>query len=231
MSKINEILNVVQSGARTNKYRVIYPILGQNIDILCNATSAPGADIGTAEVFLRGRKYQLAGDRIDDGTWEMTIYNTPDMLVRNFFLKLIDSIQSYKTPQSFSQTVAGLIPTGNVNNVLSQLGNINTSLFSLINQVTINWNNIYSVIRNISDSAYSLGSGPWYMTEIIIQQLDHEMKVTSQIVLEKAFIKTVGNIDYSDETGNVSTTTFTFAYSGIRFGTDAEQIAWDSMMP
>ena len=45
MSKIQETLNLIQAGARTNKYRILYPVFGNDIDILCNAASLPGRTV------------------------------------------------------------------------------------------------------------------------------------------------------------------------------------------
>ena len=84
-SKIRELEAVLGSGARNNKYRVIFPYFGREIDIQTHDVTAPGRSMGVAEVYLKGRKYQLAGDRSDEGTITLTFYNDPEMIIRRFF--------------------------------------------------------------------------------------------------------------------------------------------------
>ena len=100
MSKIRELESVLGSGARNNKYRVIFPYMGREIDIQVHDVNAPGRSMGVSEIFIKGRKYQLAGDRSDEGTFSMTFYNDPDMFLRGVFLKMISGIENYDVPAS-----------------------------------------------------------------------------------------------------------------------------------
>ena len=251
MSKVRETLNLIQSGARSNKYRILYPLFGQEIDILCHSTSNPGREIGTTEVFLKGRKYQMAGDMSDEGTWNMTIYNTEDFLVRSFFLTIIAGIQNFNNPQtleddiihSIVQSVEGLVYQNAHYDFLQSTGHgglpaaLNT-VNEAYNQVRANWESIANTIQNfqtlIQDVTYnttgnhftsttlrgesSYAARPWYMTDIIIQQLDHDGHPVTETILNNAFISSVGPIEYNDETGNISVTELTFTYSGIEYG-------------
>ncbi len=103
-NKIAQIQQKLQSGARTNKYRIIHPKFGEELDILCKSTTMPGRTMGTVEVFLKGRKYQMAGDMSDDGTWSFTIYNTEDFEIRDFFLGQMANIQSAEAPDTIQGT-------------------------------------------------------------------------------------------------------------------------------
>lgn len=256
MSKIRDTLSVLQSGARNNKYKVIYPLFGEELDILCHASSNPGREIGTVEVFLKGRKYIMAGDMSDEGTWSITIYNTQDFLVRSFFLKVIAGIQDFNTPSTLddsnnflSEIFSGFnYATGtniyNQQNVadydfLAEIGKDSLSdtmniVNTAYNEMRTNWNTVNNYIYNVKDNilnstgAYgkiftsnsskrfnaTYKAQPWYMTDIIIQQLDHNNLPVTNTTLHNAFITNVGGIDYTDETGTVSTTELTFAYSG-----------------
>ena len=98
MNKIRELESIVREGARTNKYRLLIPFGGREIDIRCHDINAPGRSIGVAEVFLKGRKFQLAGDRSEEGSFTMTFYNDPKLELRNELLNMIDDIQSYYVP-------------------------------------------------------------------------------------------------------------------------------------
>jgi hypothetical protein len=172
--KISELAHIIKSGARTNKYRVIFPHLGREIDVLCSEISSPGRNIGTTEVFLRGRKYLIAGDRSDDGTIEITFYNDSELRYINIFLDMINSIQSYDTPI-----------------YLKGVQNPSNTFLTYRNDV------------------------PLYQFDLTIEQLDENMNVTSRIKLLNAFVNIVGDIQYTDETGEVSKTTVTLSYTGM----------------
>ena len=260
MSKIRDTLAMVQSGARNNKYRLLFPLFGQEIDILCHASSNPGREMGTVEVYLKGRKYTMAGDMSDESSWTITIYNTQDFLVRNFFLKVIAGIQNFNTPitldDEYSKShdiFSGFNYSGAGSNLYQQESNYNTKDFldsigmgdltDAMETVNIAYNEMRNLNNiNIGDNPNSFiqadgrvanhglgtagvynGDGnyaarPWYMTDIIIQQLDHNDNPISETRLNNAFATAVGGIDYTDEVGEISTTEITFAFSGIEYG-------------
>jgi hypothetical protein len=195
MSKIRELQSHIKAGARTNKYRVIYPLLGQSIDILCHNITLVGRGLGVVDVYYKGREIKFAGDRGDSGTFSMSFYNDEEMKYRTFFLKIISAIQNYSDPESFN--ITGISLQEIISDLFKPLG-INPLSFDFI------------------------GSKPWYWTDIIIQQLDHNDEVISSVVLWDAWVTSVGDIDYTDETGDVSQTQITFAYSGIGAGYGSE---------
>jgi len=193
--KIRELQNTIKAGARTNKYRIIYPLLGQDIDILCHNITLVGRGIGIVDVYYKGREIKFAGDRGDSGTFTMSFYNDEDMIYRTFFLKIISAIQSYST---------GLLSNFSFRELISDIFkplNLNPFGFDLFDT-----------------------SKPWYWTDLIIQQLDSDENVISSVVLWDAWISNVGDIEYTDETGEISQTTITFAYSGIGAGYGPEPI-------
>lgn len=257
MSKTTELLNLVKAGARSNKYRIIFPFFSEDIDILCNSTSSPGREMGTTEIFLKGRKFNIAGDMSDDGTWEFTIYNTPDLLVRRFFLKVVGGIQNFQTPETIEAsfegasnltpvygglnnsnlgTVGGVIDSGILDVIgLGGVGDAISSINGAYQDMKSNWNTIkalpttvtnslengFSLVTNInSNNPYA--NRPWYMSDVKIQQLDHNDEVISETLLNNAFITSVSPIEYNDELGEISTTTLTFTYSGIEYGNERE---------
>lgn len=244
MSKIMDTLSVIQAGARNNKYRIVYSVseINTELDIVCNASSMPQREMGTVEVFVKGRKYILAGEIEDTGEWEMTIYNTPDHMLRRFFLELISAIHSYESP-------AYLLDPGQVsesdlrsirieasasssnNSSVSQFTGFLSSVGSTVQKIDKAITSIGQVFKkaavvsntlkngNIESLVYGPGfiSRPWYQQDIIIQQLDHEERPIVQAKLLNAFITNVGPVDFTDEVGDISTTTLTFAYSGVEY--------------
>jgi hypothetical protein len=191
--KIAELGMVVKSGARNNKYRIQLPYAGKEVDILCHEINSPGRSIGTAEVFLKGRKYILAGDRSDDNSTELTFYNDPGLQLRTLFLNLIEGVQPYYTPNYVS-------PSDHIVQSVDTIG-------GYLDQIRYN-------LSSISAAPMTKDSTPWYQTDIVIEQLDDKMNVTSKNVLMDAFVSSVGDIQYTDETGEVSSTTVTFTHNG-----------------
>ena len=104
MSKLRELQETMGAGARNNKYRVLVPYFSREIDIQVHSVTAPGRSIGEVEVFLKGRKYKLAGDRSDEGTLTMTFYNDEELMIRRFFLQIIAGIQNYATPGTIDES-------------------------------------------------------------------------------------------------------------------------------
>jgi hypothetical protein len=110
--KIRELQQVIGAGSRSNKYQVLFPYLGYELDIQCHDIQTPGRSIGTTDVYLKGREFKIAGDRADQGTITMTFYNDPMLLLRRFFLKIIGGIQNYQTPQSIEDSMFALSSIG-----------------------------------------------------------------------------------------------------------------------
>jgi len=230
MSKIRELEAVLGAGARNNKYRVIFPYFGRELDIQTHDVTAPGRSMGVSEVFLKGRKYQIAGDRSDEGSITLTFYNDPEMIIRRFFLQVIAGMQNYNLPMTIDggtpeigtdvMSISGsisrraLIAFDEIRNNFRSLGN----LFTYLNAETPR-NFDYDRYNTRSAGVYS--SAPWYQTDIRIQQLDHNEEQTTEAVYHNAFVTEVSAIDYQDEVGEISTTTLTLAYTGVSFGEDS----------
>ena len=162
MSKISQIESLLLSGARTNKYRVMFSRLGREIDILCHDVQLPGIEMGIAEVYIKGRKLKLAGDRGDGAEITMNFYNEETLGTRNYLIGLMQKMQNYT--QGWA----------------SQSGD--------------------------------------YFFEVKIQQLDHDERVSSQTILHNAFLSSVGDIEYTDETGEVSLTPLVIQYTDLTVG-------------
>ncbi len=189
MSKINDTLYALQSGARTNKYRILLRDFGEDIDIVCNATVMPGRSLSTTEVFIKGRKYRLAAESEDEGIWEITFYNTPDLFHRRVFLAMIGDIHNFSVPTYLGGD--GVNPDAPIAN-----------------------GDVFSRIVEIIMGGVQQGN---YKQDIVIQQLDFNENTIGEAIIHNAFVTTVGSIEYSDETQGVSTTSVTFTWSGITF--------------
>ena len=202
MIMISTLLNTLQTGARANKYRVLVPMfnsLGEEIDILCQTASLPGKTLTPTEVILKGRKYLLRGEMSFDGSWEMTIVNTEDMEARNYFIDWMDEVHSTNMDSS------GLL--GNLTVAGVGLSEASRAIGGAIDTISNIVSNPMSLLGGIQAS---------YQRDIKIEQLDHQGAVKSAVRLIGAFPTSVSAVEYNDATGEVSTTTITFAYTDIQ---------------
>jgi len=220
MNKIKELQNVLQSGSRSNKYKVYFPLLGKDFDIQCHDVGSPGRGLGVVDVYLKGREFKIAGDRADEGTITLSFYNDPELSIRRFFLLLLSGVQSYRDPSflsSFNFNLESIqIPE------IPELSEIYKQIKYNINKIKTIQNIDFTVSENtVKSRGYSFFTGrPWYMTDITIEQIGPDEEVLSETVLYNAWITNVGNIDYNDEVGEITLTPLTFAYSGIGYDND-----------
>ncbi len=252
MSKINETLALIQGGARTNRYRVLYPVFGNEIDIICSGSSMPGRELSTVEAYVKGRKFLLAAEMADEGSWEMTIYNTPDHIHRRFFLKMIGGIHNFQTPDylndggslpattldggtNYSVSGTASPQTSGIGGFLGRASDAASSINTAYNDIKYAFGTakkISSDLKRVINgdwsslegllSANGYSSSVWYQQDIVIQQLDHNDNAITQAVLHNCFVTSVGPISYSDESSEISTSDITFSYSGISFGFNTE---------
>jgi len=222
-TKTNDLKYELKAGARNNKYRVIFPFVGNKLDIFCHNIDSPGRSVGIAEVYLKGRKYQLAGDRSDEGSVTMSFYNDQNLSLRRLFLKILSSIQEYREP-AYLAADEGLF-TGLQEAVSETITDVN----EVLSQIRYNTENALNFLTNVSNLSYSQQRGlmtgygvPWYQTDIIIEQLGPDENTESITVLYDAFISSVNNISYTDETGEITQTEITINYSGIGYDYDQE---------
>lgn len=237
MSKIQETISTIKAGARTNKYRILYPVFGKELDIVCHSATAPGREISTVDVFIKGRKYQLAGEMADEGTWEMTIYNTPDLLHRRFFLKMIGGIHNFNTPDYLQD--GGIVPpskiTGGTN--LSVHGNDSgssvfdgdlgdllsnvSSAVGKINQAYTDIKSTFSAVKRTSNNIKQLINGDWTALETFISDNNYTAKPWYQhdIIIQQ--------LDHNEEViaTSILNNAFVKSVSPIEYSDETQEIS------
>ena len=83
--------NLIGGGARANQFRVTIsppPGIAIGLDVrrtsfLVQSAQLPAMTLGEVEVAFRGRKIYVAGDRSFEGTWNATVINDTDFMIRN----------------------------------------------------------------------------------------------------------------------------------------------------
>ena len=194
-SKIWELDQALKSGARNNKYRILWHLpggAGRWFDVLVHDVSLPGKTLGIAEVYLKGRKYQIAGERSDEGSISFTFYNDPNLSIRNLFLDRIELVHNFDAP-----------------NVMG--GSVLASAESAINV----YDQVVHNVKTVQEYVSQTNASGWYQGDVTIEQLGHQNDAVGATVVHNAFITEVGAIEYQDEVGDVSTTTVTLAFTDM----------------
>ena len=197
--KISELLNIVKSGARSNKYRLHLPVSnGKDFDILCTTASLPGRNITPTEVWVKGKRAMISGETTWQSTWQLSFYNDENFIARYYFWIWMNIIHN---PAEFSA-----------------LNFENSDLFDFIGLST--GNDIYRdikesisenfQIKNISDVTKNN-----YQKDLIIEQLDFNGDAIHSYRIIGAFPTNVDDVQLHDQEGDVSQTSVTISYSNI----------------
>ena len=95
--------NLIGGGARANQFRVTItppPGIAIGLDVrrasfLVTASNLPGSTLGEIAVPFRGRNIYVSGDRPAPETWDMTVYNDTDFMIRNAMERWQNGINDY----------------------------------------------------------------------------------------------------------------------------------------
>ena len=95
--------NLIGGGARANQFRAtITPPAGIAIGLdvrrtsfLVTAAQLPASTLGEIAVPFRGRNIYVSGDRPAPETWDMTVYNDTDFMIRNAMERWQNGINDY----------------------------------------------------------------------------------------------------------------------------------------
>ena len=95
--------NLIGGGARAKQFRAtITPPAGIAIGLdvrrtsfLVTAAQLPASTLGEIAVPFRGRNIYVSGDRPAPETWDMTVYNDTDFMIRNAMELWQNGINSY----------------------------------------------------------------------------------------------------------------------------------------
>jgi hypothetical protein len=103
---VEQLKNALKTnGAKTDKFTIRFGtpagdnslILGVDGPLLCKSANFPEKDIGSADVWIQGRKLPLPGDTTYPESWEVEFYNTTDHKLRQMFITWMDKIDNYET--------------------------------------------------------------------------------------------------------------------------------------
>jgi hypothetical protein len=205
---VNELVNIIKSGARTNKYRVTIPIIesefSKDFDLTVFSTSFPSKTIVPVEVMIKGRKVQMRGETSLENTWDVTFYNTDNLEARKVILDWMNQIHRNKWD-------------------INQQNFLTDTLDSI--------KNVWDRVENIIEDPLNFFEGGYihYQRDIIVEQLDQNGDPIFGTVLIGAFPINVSTVELDDSISDISKTTVTFAFNDIYYESKGEDISYDDI--
>jgi len=113
MANISDFVSKLKGGgARANQFKVTMPFPGyaqvggetESMAFLCSATSLPESTVTPIAIQFRGRAVNIAGDRTF-GTWETTLLNDTDFLIRNAIERWMNGINNHSDNEGITNPV------------------------------------------------------------------------------------------------------------------------------
>jgi hypothetical protein len=191
---INQILDIVKSGARTNKYKITIPVVEaeyiRDFDFTIQSSSLPSRTITPVEVYVKGRKTQLRGETNLENTWDITFYNTDNMEARQVILDWMEEVHK----NQYNMNNRGLISQGinAIKSIGKGIGELIDNPLSIFDQGVIS-----------------------YQKDITIEQLDGKGDTMFTVTLVGAFPINVSSVELDDSVSDISKTSVTFAFTDI----------------
>lgn len=117
---ITEFTSIFQGGARSNRYKITIPQLGNSIEFFAKAANLPGSTMGKCEVPYMGRIINVSGDRTFDD-WTITVINDMTFDIRTQALNWMSGMQNLHIDNAGPDAPSAYYRTG----IVEQLGRMN----------------------------------------------------------------------------------------------------------
>ena len=193
-------------GLRKSKYLLEIPVPGTNgkkINILCRSTSFPERNVGTVDVYDKGRKYRVRAETTFASTYTISVVDDSNMTLRYLFDSWLFLVDQTKPKND-----------GILGHFVSKNKNIVDPTTGIVNAAN-NLGTSFEVDENMSFSLKDPINGvPNYQADVNIWQLNSVGKKVYGYKLQHAFPSGVGTVelDDGDET-NLSEFSVDFSYS------------------
>lgn len=196
-------------GVRSNKYLIEVPIPGSNskkLAVLCKSTSLPERNIGSVDVFYKGRKYKMRGETELTGTYTINLTDDSEMRLRRCFDNWMKEVDN-TTPKG-SNALSGLF-----GGALGDFMETANGVLKTINEIksAFAFDGGVSYVKNIILGRDMPAN---YMVDVNVWQLSKWNDKIYGYRLQNAFPTEVGAVEISDDAENqLSEFSVTFTYS------------------
>ena len=205
---ITNLLQATMQISRANKYRVMLDVGdSRTLNIMCTEASMNGLISTPVDVWYRGRKAQMRGESSFNQTWSITFYNNVDLSYRHKFIEWMRRIHHSKVQET--GTLEAAVPAGALGALKNAYGNISNAVNELSDTVNSGGLNVLNMLAGTAT--------PSYQGEVKIFQLNDNGEEAYHQTLTGLFPVEVSNIDYSDSSTELTTTTVTFAFTDCTY--------------
>ena len=184
-------------GIRSNKYVLIIPFpgtLSKKMAVLAKATSLPERNVGTIDIYHKGRRYKIRGDTDLAGTYSISLTDDSEMKLRRAFdewLRMVDNPETDK--EATNSGVLGSSISDALNSLSGTL-NAASELYSEYSQ-----GGVSSILTNTFLNNSTLAS---YQKPVEVYQLDKSGNAIYGYQLQNCYPTEVGAVEISDESEN-----------------------------
>lgn len=201
-------------GLRKNKYLLEIPvpgIEGEKINVLARSAGLPERNIQTANVFHKGRKYNVRGETDYGGTYEVSILDDSSMHVRQVFDKWLTKVDNSKPANN------GIFSGASYEQGVGAVLDIVKSGIGVANQIKNVLENPKEAIGGFFLGLIDGGNGALiakYQADINVWQLSQSGEKVYGYKLQNAFPSQVGIVTLEDGDENtLSEFSVTFTFS------------------
>lgn len=183
-------------GIRSNKYVIIIPMPGltKKMAVLAKSTSLPERNVGSVDLYHKGRRYKVRGDTDLQGTYNISLTDDSEMKLRKYFdlwLRMVDNPETDKEATS----------SGLLGNELSSALNSLTGTLNAASELASELSNASfgSIMKNafIGNSALAT-----YQKSVEVYQLGKTGDLVYGYQLQNCYPTEVGAVEISDENAN-----------------------------
>lgn len=185
-------------GIRSNKYVILVPLAGglsKKLAILAKSTSLPERNLGTVDLYHKGRRYKVRGDTDLQNTYNISLTDDSEMKLRKAFDAWLRSVDNPETDKD--ATNPGLLGYNTLSDSFNALtGSINAAseLISEFSQSSAS-----SILKNAFIGNAALAS---YQKNVEVYQLTKSGVPVYGYQLQNCYPTEVGAVEISDESDN-----------------------------
>lgn len=206
-------------GVRSNTYLIEFSVPGsksKKIAILARSTSLPERDIGSVDMYWKGRRYKVRGETDLQSQYTINLTDDSEMIIRQLFDSWMKEIDD-TTPKSENAT-------GIFGDKINDLINTANGVVKFLNtaKTAFTFDRGLGFFKNVLTSN---PGRPQYQQEVNIWQLSKTRNKVLGYKLQNCFPTSIGAVEVSDEEENaLSMFSVTLTYS------DFEQIKDETFM-
>lgn len=185
-------------GIRSNKYVILVPLpggLSKKLAVLAKATSLPERNIGTVDLYHKGRRYKVRGDTDLQNTYNISLTDDSEMKLRKAFDAWLRSVDNPETDVDATNLgITGSSTLADAFNAISGSLNAASELASEYSQ-----SGVSSILKNAFIGNSALAS---YQKNVEVYQLTKSGVPVYGYQLQNCYPTEVGAVEISDESDN-----------------------------